>query len=115
MRAIAERALLYYTANVIHDSFAESIRERIARRFEKMVEAGAVGEVQALLGLGLDPAMPAMKAIGVPEIVMAIGGEIPLQEAVERATIATRQYAKRQATWFRHQLGTEWERRETTF
>ena len=91
------------------------IRERIARRFEKMVEAGAVGEVQALLGLGLDPAMPAMKAIGVPEIAMAIGGEIPLQEAVERATIATRQYAKRQATWFRHQLGTEWERRETTF
>ena len=75
-----------------------------------MVEEGALGEVEALLALRLDPAMPAMKAIGVREFGMAIAGRTSLAEAVRLAALATRQYAKRQSTWFRNQLGREWER-----
>ena len=51
-----------------------------------------------------------MKAIGVRELQSAIAGALPFDAAIERAKIATRQYAKRQATWFRHQLGPEWSR-----
>lgn len=84
--------------------------ERIDRRFDGMVALGAVEEVRELLDLNLDPAMPAMKAIGVREIGAALRGEIELSEAISRAKVATRQYAKRQATWFRHQLGAGWQR-----
>ncbi|MEW6634264.1 MAG: tRNA (adenosine(37)-N6)-dimethylallyltransferase MiaA, partial [Pseudomonadota bacterium] len=54
--------------------------------------------------------LPAMKAIGVRELQAAMAGQMQFPEAIERAKIATRQYAKRQATWFRHQLGPEWRR-----
>ncbi len=81
------------------------LRERIARRFSTMLEDGAVEEVKALLALGLDPALPAMKAIGVPEITDWLNGRLTRDEAVERAVIATRQYAKRQRTWFRNRMG----------
>jgi tRNA dimethylallyltransferase len=62
------------------------------------------------MSLKLDPNLPAMKAIGVRELQAAIAGTMSFDEAIERAKIATRQYAKRQATWFRHQLGPEWQR-----
>jgi tRNA dimethylallyltransferase len=84
--------------------------ERIDRRLEQMVEDGAIEEVRNLLARGLDDAKPAMKAIGVREFGAAIAGKLTLEEAVERAKIATRQYAKRQATWFRHQLDAAWTR-----
>jgi tRNA dimethylallyltransferase len=87
------------------------VGERIERRFERMVEEGAVGEVEALLALRLDPSLPAMKAIGVREIAAALEGRYGMEKAVDRAKAATRQYAKRQATWFRHQMGPEWRRR----
>ncbi len=80
------------------------LRQRIARRFETMFTSGAVDEVQALLALGLDPGMPAMKAIGVPEIAAMLTRELDEAEAIERAVIATRQYAKRQRTWFRKRM-----------
>lgn len=83
---------------------------RIARRFDAMVEEGAVEEARALAALDLDPALPAMKAIGVRELLAADRGEIGMAEAVERATTATRQYAKRQMTWFRNQFGPQWRR-----
>lgn len=83
---------------------------RIDARFEGMIGHGALDEVRQLLSLGLDPALPAMKAIGVRELQAAISGELAFDAAIERAKIATRQYAKRQATWFRHQLGDEWKR-----
>ena len=83
---------------------------RIDARFDTMIERGALAEVRALDALGLDPALPAMKAIGVPELLAALAGALTLPQAVQRAKIATRQYAKRQATWFRHQLGGEWKR-----
>lgn len=80
------------------------LRERIARRFETMMDRGAIEEVEALRALQLDPSLPAMKAIGVPEISDWLDGRISRAEAVERATIATRQYAKRQRTWFRGRM-----------
>jgi tRNA dimethylallyltransferase len=84
--------------------------ERIERRFDRMIEEGAQAEVEKLLALGLDPSLPAMKAIGVREIAAALDGRLSIGEAIERAKAATRQYAKRQATWFRHQMGSEWRR-----
>jgi tRNA dimethylallyltransferase len=89
----------------------KTLVERIEKRFDQMIEAGAVAEVEALLSLRLDPALPAMKAIGVREIAAALDGRWPMGEAIERAKAATRQYAKRQRTWFRHQMGPAWERR----
>jgi tRNA dimethylallyltransferase len=83
---------------------------RIERRFDAMIELGALIEVTELCALRLDPALPAMKAIGVRELQAAMDGEMTLAEAIERAKIATRQYAKRQATWFRHQFDARWAR-----
>ena len=88
------------------------LRERIDARFSKMIEAGALAEVEALLALGLDPAMPAMRAIGVRELAGVIEGRMTLDEAREAVVLATGQYAKRQSTWFRNQLGAGW--RQTT-
>ncbi|ESZ01619.1 tRNA (adenosine(37)-N6)-dimethylallyltransferase MiaA [Mesorhizobium sp. LNHC209A00] len=84
--------------------------DRIERRFDQMLDKGALEEVKQLAALRLDPDLPAMKAIGVRELQAAISGQSSFPEAIERAKIATRQYAKRQATWFRHQLGPEWQR-----
>lgn len=81
------------------------LRQRIADRFAAMMESGAVEEVEALLALGLDPSLPAMKAIGVGEIAAMLRGEVSQAEAVEKAVTATRQYAKRQSTWFRNRMG----------
>jgi tRNA dimethylallyltransferase len=83
---------------------------RIAKRFEAMMEEGAIEEVKALLSLGLSHELPAMRAIGVKEIAEVLAGRIKTEQAAELATIATRQYAKRQMTWFRNQLGDDWER-----
>ena len=87
--------------------------ERIERRFDRMIGEGAAAEVEALLALRLDQSLPAMKAIGVREIGAALDGRVQMDNAVERAKAVTRQYAKRQATWFRHQMGPEWQRRNT--
>lgn len=94
---------------VIEPDRVELVR-RIEMRFDQMLDSGAREEVRELVDLGLDPELPAMKAIGVRELAAAARGEISEEEAILRAKIATRQYAKRQATWFRHQFGTEWQR-----
>ena len=78
------------------------LRAAIAGRFAAMVAGGAVEEVAALLALHLDPALPAMRAHGVPELAAYLRGDIGLDEAERRACLATGQYTKRQATWFRH-------------
>lgn len=83
---------------------------RIEARFDQMLDKGALDEVKQLMALGLASDLPAMKAIGVRDLQAALAGQISFPEAIERAKIATRQYAKRQATWFRHQLGPEWTR-----
>jgi tRNA dimethylallyltransferase len=83
---------------------------RINRRFTTMLTSGAVEEVKALLALDLSPAMPVMKAIGVPQIAAMLAGEMSEAEVIERGAAATRQYAKRQMTWFRNQLDDSWQR-----
>lgn len=74
------------------------------RRFGAMVAAGAVEEVTALLARRLDPSLPVMKVLGVPEIGRFLAGDIDLDTAVAQAQQATRRYAKRQLTWFRNQV-----------
>ncbi|WP_308013044.1 tRNA (adenosine(37)-N6)-dimethylallyltransferase MiaA [Inquilinus sp. Marseille-Q2685] len=73
-------------------------------RFRAMVAAGALEEARALLALDLDPELPAMKAVGVPELAAHLRGETDLETAIARAQQATRNLAKRQTTWFRHQI-----------
>lgn len=82
---------------------AESHRA-IDARFLRMLAAGALDEARALAARNLDRALPAMKALGLPALLDHLKGLISLDEATARAQAATRQYAKRQATWFRHQL-----------
>ncbi len=73
-------------------------------RFAVMVERGAVAEVEALDALGLDPGLTAMKAVGVRELRRYLAGALSLDDAIAAAQRATRNYAKRQLTWFRHQM-----------
>lgn len=82
----------------------EALRAACDARFLAMLERGALTEVEALLALGLDPALPAMKALGVRELGRYLAGRLPLDQAIRDAQAATRQYAKRQQTWFRHQM-----------
>ncbi len=82
----------------------EELYVRIDRRARAMIEAGAVEEVRALLALRLPPDLPAMRIIGVPELREYLEGRAALEEAIALMQQHTRNYAKRQLTWFRHQL-----------
>ena len=82
----------------------DELARRIGARFDAMIEAGAIEEVRALMARNLDPSLPAMKAHGVPWLIRQLRGEITLEQAVEGAKRDTRQYTKRQETWFRNQL-----------
>jgi tRNA dimethylallyltransferase len=75
-----------------------------------MFESGAIDEVKALLARGLDPSLPAMRAIGVREIADYLSGNAIREKAVAAGQQATRNYAKRQFTWFAHQPPPEWPR-----
>ena len=106
-----QRGLLdgWQVERLILDPDRAVLRERIARRFEAMMEQGAVEEVEALRRLEIDPSLPVIKAIGVREIGDWLDGSISREEAVRLATIATHQYAKRQRTWFRNRFA-DWPR-----
>ncbi|KJC52946.1 tRNA delta(2)-isopentenylpyrophosphate transferase [Bradyrhizobium sp. LTSP885] len=82
----------------------DQLYARIDARFGTMLEAGALAEVERLAARGLDPLLPAMKAHGVPALIRHLRGEISREEAAEIGRADTRHYAKRQFTWFRHQL-----------
>jgi len=86
------------------------LHERINMRFDQMVEEGALQEVEALLTKNLQETASVMKAIGVPQFASHLRGEISLEEAIEKAKAATRQYAKRQSTWFNNSFDDGWER-----
>ena len=86
------------------------LHDRINRRFEMMMDLGAVEEVEALLSLDPPSDAPVMKAIGVPQIAAMLAGEMNVAEVIEKSSAATRQYAKRQMTWFRNQMDDSWER-----
>lgn len=79
------------------------LAERIDRRFEEMVHGGALEEVERLLARRLSPTLPVMRAIGVPEIAAYLEDHSSLEAMVAAGQLATRQYAKRQRTWFRGQ------------
>ena len=88
----------------------EWLYARCDLRFERMLESGAVEEVEALLARNLPPALPVMRAIGVPEIADWLRGEWDRAETLVRGQQATRNYAKRQYTWFRRQPPEHWPR-----
>ena len=83
---------------------------RCDERFARMIDAGAVAEVEALLARKLNPNLPAIRAIGVRELIAYLRGESTLDEAVAAGQQATRRYAKRQYTWFAHQPPADWPR-----
>ncbi len=80
------------------------LRARIAARFETMMEEGALEEVRSLGQRGLDPALPVMRAHGVPGLLAFLRGDGSREEAVARGILDTQRYAKRQVTFARHQL-----------
>jgi tRNA dimethylallyltransferase len=82
----------------------EALYARIDARFDAMLKAGALEEVERLAARQLDPLLPAMKAHGVPPLLRYLKGEITRDEAAQIGRADTRHYAKRQFTWFRHQL-----------
>ena len=102
----------------------DALYARIDARFDTMLKAGALEEVAALTSRKLDPLLPAMKAHGVPGLIRHLVGEISLEEAALIGRADTRHYAKRQFTWFRHQLpefqwvrpeaAGEWLQKQTT-
>lgn len=88
---------------IVFDVDKDWLNDRIARRFDLMLDQGALDEVAAMRDR-YDPNLPACKAIGVPELMAYMNGEATLDDARSRATIATRQFAKRQRTWFRARM-----------
>ncbi|MDA1098603.1 MAG: tRNA (adenosine(37)-N6)-dimethylallyltransferase MiaA [Proteobacteria bacterium] len=82
----------------------EQLYRRCDERLAAMLEQGALEEVAALAAMDLDPGLPAMKALGVPELIRCCRGEIGRAEALAAAQQATRRYAKRQITWFKNKM-----------
>lgn len=82
----------------------EIIEQRCRERLDKMVELGVLEEIAALLKREIDETLPAMKALGIPELSLAVKGQMPLKKALELAKLHTRQYAKRQRTWLKNKL-----------
>ncbi len=91
------------TVPIVFDAERNWLLERISRRFDLMVEQGAMDEVAAMRDR-YNPDLPSCKAIGVPELMACLEGRMTLDEAREKATIATRRFAKRQRTWFRARM-----------
>lgn len=91
----------------------DELYARIDARFDAMLGAGALSEVERLAARHLDPLLPAMKAHGVPALIRHLRGELSLEQAATIGRADTRHYAKRQFTWFRHQLPEfEWVKSE---
>lgn len=88
---------------IVLDAPKDWLTPRISQRFDLMIDAGALDEARAMLDQW-NPAHPSSKAIGAPELIAHLRGEMTLPDAVQAAVIATRQYAKRQRTWFRKRM-----------
>jgi len=91
---------------VVIEPDREALYARIEARFDRMLDAGALDEVAAFSARGLDPDLPACKALGVPPLMAHLRGEMALEEAVKLAKRDSRRYAKRQGTWFRNQAAS---------
>jgi tRNA dimethylallyltransferase len=101
----------YDTQCLVLNPDREVLRARIAQRFTTMLEQGAAEEADRLLARNLNPTLPVMKAIGLREIAAWRAGRLTREAMIEAAIIATRQYAKRQRTWFRNRMA-DWTWRE---
>jgi len=95
---------LKQTVSLVLESPKEWLNDRIERRFDQMLGGGVLDEARAIQD-DWDPTRPSAKAIGAPELMAHLAGEITLNEARECSIIASRQYAKRQRTWFRSRMG----------
>ena len=96
------------TVRLFLDPDRDWLYERIDRRFEAMIEQGALEEVRALVARIDDTSLPAMRAHGVPHLAAHLRGEMSLEDAISCGQADARHYAKRQKTWFRHQM-TGWD------
>jgi tRNA dimethylallyltransferase len=90
--------------SIIFEPPRDALYAKCEARLDWMIENGALEEVAALRDLKLDPTLPAMKALGVPEFIDYLNDELSLEDALAAAKQATRRYAKRQMTWFRNQI-----------
>ncbi|MDF2440130.1 MAG: tRNA dimethylallyltransferase [Abditibacteriota bacterium] len=86
----------------------DQLYDRLEKRVNAMIAAGAWDELQALLAAGVPREAPALGSVGYKQMLMALNGELPCEEAIELWKRDTRRYAKRQMTWFRHQLAVQW-------
>ena len=99
-------AARFFTITVLPER--EALYAACEARFEAMLKAGALAEAEAFLALGLDAALPAMKAVGVGELARHLSGGISLEDATRAAKQATRNFAKRQLTWLRNQVEADY-------
>lgn len=90
-------------AALVFDVDKNWLEARIRRRFDLMLEQGALDEARAMQAR-YDPALPSCRAIGVPELMGYLSGDLTMEQAREQASVATRQFAKRQRTWFRSKM-----------
>lgn len=96
-------------AKIVIDIDRDILYERCEFRLEKMIKEGALDEIGSLLKRDLDPSLPILKALGVPSLSAYLEGKAAEDEAVSAAKTQTRQFAKRQLTWFRNQFAS-WDR-----
>ena len=103
-QAMPSTPLPYKTKIILLNPSREDVVKRSQTRLEKMLQGGAITEVEMLLATGIKEDSPLKKAVGVREIEAYLNGTMTLAQALEKSLIATRQYIKRQQTWFNHQL-----------
>jgi tRNA dimethylallyltransferase len=96
------------TSAIVLNWQVNDLNKHIDRRFDIMMESGAMAECEAARAAGFDPTLPANRALGAREIIAALDGKISLQDAVIKAKIRTHQFAKRQRTWFRSKMA-DWQ------
>lgn len=91
-------------ARIVIEPDRDFVYDRIERRFDTMMAEGAMAEVEALAALDLSPDLPAMRALGVPDLLRVHRGETSLEDAIREIKTKTRRFAKRQLTWYRNQM-----------
>lgn len=94
---------------LVIDAERDSLNARIEGRFDRMIGDGVMDEVAAMAARDLNPALPAMKAVGAPPLMACLHGDLTLEQAVTQAKTDTRRYAKRQRTWLRNRMA-DWHR-----